>query len=198
MKHVLLILKLRWMLFKNSLRSKSGCAELVSAILLGLLLVPLDLALSALKRTRSAARLKIAGTGPQEKELRKQIARDGLEDRVELLGFVPGETLVDLYAGCRAAYYAPFDEDYGYVTVESFLSRKPVVTTSDAGGPLEFVTEGENGWVAAPRPDAIADAIDSLWNFSPARLRDMGEAGRRRVEGINWDQVIDHLTADLR
>jgi hypothetical protein len=47
MKHVLLILKLRWMLFKNSLRSKSGCAELVSAILLGLLLVPLDLALSA-------------------------------------------------------------------------------------------------------------------------------------------------------
>jgi hypothetical protein len=46
MKHILLIVKLRWMLFKNSLRSKSGCAELASAVLLGLLLVPLDLTLS--------------------------------------------------------------------------------------------------------------------------------------------------------
>src|SRR5215831_396444 len=48
MKRVLLILKLRWMLFRNSLRSKGGCSELVSAMLLGLLLVPMDLILSAL------------------------------------------------------------------------------------------------------------------------------------------------------
>src|SRR5215813_1444010 len=47
MRHVSLIVRLRWMLFKNSLRSKSGCAELVSAILLGLLLLPMDLVLSA-------------------------------------------------------------------------------------------------------------------------------------------------------
>jgi hypothetical protein len=47
MKHVVLIVKLRWMLFRNSLRSKSGWAELVSAVLLGLLLVPMDLVLSS-------------------------------------------------------------------------------------------------------------------------------------------------------
>jgi hypothetical protein len=46
MKHVLLIVKLRWMLFKNSLRSRSGCTELLSAMLLGLLLIPLDIVLS--------------------------------------------------------------------------------------------------------------------------------------------------------
>jgi glycosyltransferase involved in cell wall biosynthesis len=158
----------------------------------------LDLAIDALARARSGARLKIAGRGPLEPELRKQIGRLGIEDRVELLGFVSSEELVDLYAGCRAAYYAPLNEDYGYVTVEAFLSGKPVVTTTDAGGPLEFVSHGENGVVAAPDADALAAAIDGLFQLPEARLREMGAAGRDRVSGITWDHVIDRLTESLR
>ena len=158
----------------------------------------LDLAVNAFAHVRSPARLKIAGTGPVEPELREQIVRLGLEQRIDLLGFVSDVDLVSLYAGCRGAYYAPHDEDYGYVTVEAFLSQKPVVTTSDSGGPLEFVTDGETGMVAAPEPPAIADAIDRLWALPEARLREMGEAGRRRVEGISWDYVIDRLTETLR
>jgi glycosyltransferase involved in cell wall biosynthesis len=157
----------------------------------------LDLAVDAMKRVRSGARLKIAGTGPLETELRKQIHGLGVEDRVELLGFVSADELVRLYASCRAAYYAPLNEDYGYVTVESFLSRKPVVTTTDAGGPLEFVSAGETGLVAEPTPEAIAASIDELWNLPEARLREMGEAGFTRVRDIGWDQVIDKLTAGL-
>jgi glycosyltransferase involved in cell wall biosynthesis len=157
----------------------------------------LDLAIDAMKRVRGGARLKIAGAGPLQEELRKQIVGLGVEDRVELLGFVSAEDLISLYARCRAAYYAPLNEDYGYVTVESFLSGKPVVTTSDAGGPLEFVTDGETGLVAAPEPDAVAAAIDRLWQLPEARLREMGEAGRSRVIGISWDQVIDRLTEGL-
>ena len=158
----------------------------------------LDLAIDAMKRVRSGARLKIAGSGPLLEELKKQIAGLGVSDRVELLGFVDADTLLDLYARCRAAYYAPLNEDYGYVTVEAFLSSKPVVTTTDAGGPLEFVTADETGVVAEPEPEAIADAIDRLWALPEARLREMGEAGRRRVEGITWDHVIDRLTESLR
>ena len=157
----------------------------------------LDLAIDAMKRVRSGARLKIAGTGPLEPELRKQIQGLGVEDRVELVGFVSPDDLVSLYAGCRAAYYAPLNEDYGYVTVESFLSRKPVVTTTDAGGPLEFVSAGETGLVAEPTPEAIAAAVDELWALPEARLREMGEAGFARVRDINWDQVIDKLTEGL-
>jgi glycosyltransferase involved in cell wall biosynthesis len=156
----------------------------------------LDLALDALKRTKSSVRLKIAGSGPLEPELRKQIGRLGIEDRVDLLGFVSPETLVDLYARCRAAYYAPLNEDYGYVTVEAFLSQKPVLTTRDAGGPLEFVTDGDTGVVVPPEPDAIAEGMDRLSAQKEASLREMGEAGRRRVEGITWDRVIDALTED--
>ena len=158
----------------------------------------LDLAIDAMQRVRSGARLKIAGTGPLAEELRKQIAGLGVEDRVEMLGFVDAASLLDLYAGCRAAYYAPLNEDYGYVTVEAFLSKKPVVTTTDAGGPLEFVADGETGVVSAPDPEAIADAVDRLWALPEARLAEMGEAGHARVADITWDHVIDRLTESLR
>src|SRR5262249_11851273 len=109
-------------------------------------------------------------------------------------GFVAAEDLVALYAGCRAAYYGPVDEDYGYVTVEAFLSRKPVVTTTDAGGPLEFVSDGENGAIARPDPDSLAAVIDRLYEWPESRLREMGDLGHRRVEDITWEHVIDRLT----
>jgi glycosyltransferase involved in cell wall biosynthesis len=153
--------------------------------------------LDRMRRVRGGARLKIAGTGPLENELRKQISGLGVEDRVELLGFVSAEDLIDLYGRARAAYYAPLNEDYGYVTVEAFLSRKPVVTTADAGGPLEFVTHGVTGVVCDPTPDSVANGIDALWEEPVARLREMGEAGRARVAGISWDHVIDRLTETL-
>jgi glycosyltransferase involved in cell wall biosynthesis len=154
----------------------------------------LELALEALARVKCGARLKIAGSGPLEGELRRRIERLGLAGRVELLGFVPPEDLIALYAGCRAAYYAPLNEDYGYVTVEAFLSRKPVLTTRDAGGPLEFVSDGDTGWVSEPTADALAEAIDALWSAPVTRLRELGEAGHARVRDISWDHVIDRLT----
>jgi glycosyltransferase involved in cell wall biosynthesis len=157
----------------------------------------LDLAIDAMRRVRSGAKLVIAGQGPLAGDLRKQIDGLGIADRVDLRGYVGTEELLDLYARCRAALYAPLNEDYGYVTVEAFLSGKPVVTTSDAGGPLEFVTAAETGVVAEPDPDALAAAIDELWQWPQSRLRAMGEAGRERVAGITWDVVIDRLTGSL-
>jgi glycosyltransferase involved in cell wall biosynthesis len=155
-----------------------------------------DLVVAALARSRGL-RLKIAGAGAQEADLRAQVARLGLDGRVEFLGFVSDQDLLDLYARCRAAVYAPLDEDYGYVTVEAFLSGRPVVTTTDAGGPLEFVTDGETGLVAAPEPGALGDALSRLADIDEARLRAMGEEGRRRVAHIGWDRVLDRLTASL-
>jgi glycosyltransferase involved in cell wall biosynthesis len=93
--------------------------------------------------------------------------------------------------------YAPLNEDYGYVTVEAMLSGRPVVTTADAGGPLEFVADGESGLVAAPDAEALGEALARVRDSPAARLREMGEEGRRRVATIGWDHVLDRLTAAL-
>ena len=152
----------------------------------------LDLAIDAMNRAGPKARLKIAGTGPLQGELQKQIVGLGVEDKVTLLGFVSAEELIALYAGCRAAYYAPLNEDYGYVTIEAFLAHKPVITTHDAGGPNEFVIDGVNGFVTDPTPDALGTAMTRLHDDA-GRAASMGDAGYARGRTITWSGVIERL-----
>jgi glycosyltransferase involved in cell wall biosynthesis len=80
------------------------------------------------------------------------------------------------------------------VTLEAFLSHKPVVTTTDAGGPNEFVTDGANGWVTAPDARALGDAIRSL-DADRRKSARMGDEGYDLARGITWSGVIDRLTS---
>ena len=154
-----------------------------------------DLLVEAMRHTRTPVRAVIAGTGPEREPLAALIASLGLEGRVELAGWVDDRAVLDLYAGCLAVFYAPFDEDYGYVTVEAFKSGKPVVTTADAGGPLEFVADGETGFVCAPdAPRQIAARLDRLFEERELARR-MGERGRETVRRIGWDEVVASLTS---
>jgi glycosyltransferase involved in cell wall biosynthesis len=147
----------------------------------------------ALARTGSAARAVIVGTGPEENKLRQLTHELGLTSRVEFAGYVDDDRLVDLYGRCLGVYFAPVDEDYGYVTLEAFLAAKPVVTYGDSGGPMEFVVHEQNGYVLPPEDwTAAAFCIDRL--FRDRELcRSLGAAGRAAVSGITWDHVITRL-----
>ncbi|MDP9491373.1 MAG: glycosyltransferase family 4 protein, partial [Actinomycetota bacterium] len=107
-------------------------------------------------------RIVVAGEGPERESLESLASELGLDGRVRFAGRVDEQALVDLYAGCFAVFYAPLDEDYGFVPYEAFLSEKPVVTTSDAGGPLEVVSDRVSGVVCAPTPDDVSKALSWL------------------------------------
>jgi glycosyltransferase involved in cell wall biosynthesis len=115
-----------------------------------------------------------------------------VEDRVTFLGSVRDDTLIELYAGALAVVYPPYDEDFGYVTLEAFLARKPVVTCTDSGGPNEFVVDGVNGYVCEPSAPALADALGRL-AADRGRAAALGDAGREVARRITWDGVIDTL-----
>ena len=153
------------------------------------------LVVEAMKHTKTAVRLVLVGGGPDEPMLRELIAKHGVQQKVELAGRVSDERLYELYLNALAVYYGPYDEDYGYVTIEGFAARRPVVTLTDAGGPLEFVTDQETGLVTPPEPQAIAHAFDVLYSNRP-KAKAMGEAGnaliRERVPG--WPEVVARLT----
>jgi glycosyltransferase involved in cell wall biosynthesis len=134
--------------------------------------------------------LVIAGSGPDEERLRRAAARCGAE--VDFRGAVSDEELLALYAGCGAVLFTPADEDYGYIALEAFLSRKPVVTCTDSGGPLEFVVDGATGRVTAPNGAAVGAAAAELL-AAPESARRMGEAGFETVRGMTWDAVVDAL-----
>jgi glycosyltransferase involved in cell wall biosynthesis len=89
--------------------------------------------------------------------------------------------------------YAPYDEDFGYVTLEAFLARRPVITATDSGGPLEFVRDGVNGAIVHDAsPEAIAAAVNAYAADRP-RARAHGEAGHQVASAITWSGVIERI-----
>ncbi|HEY8550152.1 MAG TPA: glycosyltransferase family 4 protein [Vicinamibacterales bacterium] len=151
-----------------------------------------DLAVRSLLHADPAVRLVVAGEGTQRANTERVAHEIGVADRVSFLGAVDDETLLDLYAGALAVVYAPFDEDFGYVTLEAFLARKPVITAMDSGGPLEFVDDGVNGAVCRPTPEAIGAVIDYL-HANRAYASSLGDAGYERARTVTWDGVIEKL-----
>jgi glycosyltransferase involved in cell wall biosynthesis len=152
----------------------------------------IDLVLRAIALVSSPVRLVIVGDGSQRMTLEREATALHLGHRVTFAGSLWGDPVADLYADALGVVYAPFDEDYGYVTLEAFLAAKPVITTTDAGGPLEFVRDGVNGFVCEPEAASLAAAIDRL-AADRALAERLGGAGRRVAQTITWDGVIEQL-----
>lgn len=152
------------------------------------------LVIAALARTRRPVRVAFLGqadTPEYGAQLRRAAEAGGAAARIEWLGGVSEARKLELYAGCRGVIFPTYDEDYGYVTLEAMLAEKPVVTCTDSGGPLEFVRDGETGLVCAPEAEAMAAALDRLWD-DPALAARLGHAGRERYAalGIGWERVL--------
>jgi glycosyltransferase involved in cell wall biosynthesis len=145
----------------------------------------IDLLIEAAKQT--GLRAVIAGEGPDRERL------EGLANgSVTFAGRVDDDQLVDLYARSSAVFYAPIDEDFGMVPFEAFLSGKPVITTADAGGPLEVVHDRRTGLVVAPEAGAIADACTYVTTHVD-EAKAWGHAGRSVAERVTWDACVDAL-----
>ena len=151
-----------------------------------------DLIVRALADVEPTIRLVVAGDGTQRPHVERAAEELGIADRVTFLGSVGDDELVRLYSDALAVVYPPFDEDFGYVTLEAFLARKPVITCTDSGGPNEFVVDGTNGFVSAPEPEGLAAAINRV-----ARDRRLaaalGDAGFDVASSVTWDGVIEKL-----
>lgn len=134
----------------------------------------------------------LAGKGSLAAELRASVERLGLSGQVTLPGFVPDADLVELLRQATAVVYAPYDEDYGFVTLQAFLAGVPVVTTDDSGGVLEWVEHEVTGLVTDGTPDAMGAALDRLVD-DPVLASQLGRAGRDRVKDLSWEQVVATL-----
>jgi glycosyltransferase involved in cell wall biosynthesis len=155
----------------------------------------LSLLIEALAHPEAAGvRCVIAGEGEERGSLEQAIAARGLAPRVTLIGRIDDGQMLEHLARCRAVCFPPFDEDYGFVTVEAFASRKAVITCSDSGGPAELVTDDVNGKVCAPRADALAVALGEVMQ-DRARAERLGRAGLEKVTEMTWARAVGRLLA---
>jgi glycosyltransferase involved in cell wall biosynthesis len=152
-----------------------------------------DLLLEALAHPAARGiRAVIAGEGEARDQLLAARRRLGLETRVEFVGRVDDAQLLDHLARCRAVAFTPLDEDFGFVTVEAFASRKAVVTCTDSGGPTELVTDGVHGLVCEPAAAALAAGLRRVMDDAAAAER-MGQAGAARAATLRWDATVHAL-----
>jgi glycosyltransferase involved in cell wall biosynthesis len=134
----------------------------------------------------------IAGDGPDRQRLEALAHDRGLDGRARFAGRVGEDELADLYGRCLAVFYAPIDEDFGMVPFEAFLSEKPVLTTTDAGGPLEVVADGRTGLVVAPEAAELARAAGWL-RENRDEAASYGRAGKAIAAEVTWDRAISRL-----
>jgi glycosyltransferase involved in cell wall biosynthesis len=154
----------------------------------------------AMQFVRSGVQLLVAGPPdtPQDgQHLIDLVQQFKLQDRVQLeLGFHPRNRLAQWVNRSLACAYVPFDEDYGYVTLEAFYAGKPVITCHDSGGVLDFVRDHETGLVTSPDARSLAAAIDELASNSRERGH-WAAAARNHIHelNINWPETVKRFVA---
>lgn len=155
-----------------------------------------DLLLRALAEpVARGIRCVIGGEGAELTALIRLRNLLGLDDRVEFAGRLTDEQMLTHLARCRAVAFVPWNEDYGFVTVEAFSSAKPCITVTDSGGPAELVRDGVDGYVTAPTPEALAEALRAVMTDRTRAIR-MGEAGAAMAAGMTWPGAVERLLAD--
>ncbi|MCA1818257.1 MAG: glycosyltransferase family 4 protein [Acidobacteria bacterium] len=153
-----------------------------------------ELLIEAMAKTRTPLRAVIAGGGTGRSHYEKLIAQRGVGDRVSLRGYVAEDEMIELYANALAVCYLPFDEDYGYVSLEAMYAARAVVVGRDGGGATELVRDGESGFVCEPDARALAARLDELYS-DPAAARRMGARGRELIAAMNlsWENVVERI-----
>jgi glycosyltransferase involved in cell wall biosynthesis len=150
----------------------------------------------AARHLRSGMRIIIAGRGSgREIETLERIAvQSGTKDRIRFAGEISVEEKLDLYARCSAVFFGAYNEDLGYIPLEAFLAHKPVLTLPDAGEALQFVRDGENGYIVSGQEE-LAARLDGI-AADPSLAMRLGECGFRtmRSKNISWDAVVESLT----
>lgn len=154
------------------------------------------LLVEAAKYVRTDVKIVLAGSGSETEmdHLKNMIKKNHLQERVKLAGFISEKEKLEYYASCLGVYFGAYDEDYGYITLEAFFAEKPVIVHPDAGGPLEFVEDGINGFVVEAEAKKIAQKLDYLYE-NRDKAADMGRSGKKSLydKHMDWDYVIDKL-----
>jgi len=149
-----------------------------------------ELALEAAAHLRGrlpGLKVSVAGRGWWEPQLREAVARLGLEDTVELLGFVGEQAKQALLARSWVLAMPSVKEGWGLAVMEAASHATPTVAFRSAGGLAESVVDGRTG-LLADGPHEFADHLERVLSDRPLRER-LGAAAQERAEGFTWQQA---------
>jgi len=152
-----------------------------------------DILLRAFSRIRErvpAARLTIAGEGPERGRLTQMASSFGIADAVTFPGVLIGEEKEVLFSRARIFVSSSRREPFANANLEAMAAGRPIVATR-VGGNVEMVEHEVSGLLVEPEdPEGLAKAILRVLE-DEKRAEVMGRAARRQAETFSWDGMVD-------
>lgn len=141
--------------------------------------IPLLIEAAALLKAQNAPsfsfRWFVVGGGPQENQMRSLIKKNDLEKEVILLGKLPYDDLISLYASCDLFVLTSLHEGFPRVIMEAAFAKLPVITTNGVFGACDVIRNGENGFLVENKnAHALASTILKVY-FLPDRGKALGD-----------------------
>lgn len=157
------------------------------------------LAIESMVYTKSNVSLLIVGK-PDEyiylKQMTGLIKKLDLQKRVKIIhNFISQQSKLDLLSKCLGCVYIPYKEDScGYVTMESYQAKKPVISCTDSGDTDLLVKNRITGFLTKPTPQSIAKAMDELYTNKKLSKK-LGEKGYHQLNSLHlsWENIIKKL-----
>jgi glycosyltransferase involved in cell wall biosynthesis len=160
----------------------------------------LDVLLRAFALVRQrvpAARLTVAGEGPEGPRLLSLATSLGIADSVAFPGLITGEAKATLLAHARVFVSSSRREPFANANLEAMAAGRPLVATR-VGGNVEMMEDEVSGLLVEPEdPEGLAKAILRLLE-DRERAAVMGRAAWQRAEGFSWDGMVDRYEALYR
>ncbi len=141
----------------------------------------------------SGWQLTLAGPadGGYRAELAKLIAQARGRSPIELLPEIGGADKEALLFESDLFVLPTLSENFGVAIIEALAHEIPVITTSAT--PWREVAERGCGWIVAPTPAAVEQALEVALNTGPAVLTQMGRRGRELAQDYSWQRTAEKL-----
>jgi hypothetical protein len=159
-----------------------------------------DLLIEAIPRilqTRGDAKFVIVGDGHMKSALEQRTHQLGISHAVHFTGSVKSGSphLKALFKSCDAVIVPSRNEPFGIVVLEAWAAGKPVVATT-SGGPRDFVTPHQDGFLVDPEPGSIAWGCCEILNDFDRTKRMGAGAQSKALFQFNWHNIASQ-TQDL-
>lgn len=148
-----------------------------------------DLLLRALADMDAPFTLALAGSGPEEENLKRLAEELHIRDRVEFLGYLQLEELRRQYARC-GLFVLPTREDcFALVVLEAMCAGLPVICSRYADGSGDLIEEGVSGLLVDPYDTVqFRGSLEELLR-NPEKAARMGRAARLQLGKFRFEEV---------
>ncbi len=137
-----------------------------------------------------SSRLEMIGDGPVKRNLKKKIDDLGMNDRVDIKGYVKYEELPEYYRSADIFVLPSLSEGLSNVLMEAMACGLPVVAT-DVGGNGELILDGKGGYLVPPKePSKLYRSLKKLIE-NPQLRNEMGHFNERYVERYEQMKILN-------